>query len=73
MSNRIALGNTEVSPLNQAAEYSTFANSGLRRDPHVVAEVLGADGKSQYQADVTGSQDDRHRRTQTTSRTRSPR
>ncbi len=56
LSNRIALGNTEVSPLNQAAAYSTFANQGLRRDAHTVADVFDASGTSAFQADTEGSQ-----------------
>ena len=56
LSNRIALGNTEVSPLNQASAYSTFANQGLRHDPHVIAEVFDAGGTSAFQADVEGTQ-----------------
>ncbi len=32
----VALGTPEVSPLYQAAAYSTFANQGVRRTPHVV-------------------------------------
>jgi membrane peptidoglycan carboxypeptidase len=56
LSNRIALGNTEVSPLNQASSYSTFANQGLRHTPHVVAEVFDETGKSEYKADTEGTQ-----------------
>ena len=56
LSNRIALGNTEVSPLNQAAAYSTFANQGVRHDAHVVAEVFDDAGKSVFQADTEGTQ-----------------
>ncbi len=56
LSNRIALGTSEVSPVNQAAAYSTFANDGLRHDPHAVAEVFDPDGTSVYKADTEGSQ-----------------
>jgi membrane peptidoglycan carboxypeptidase len=52
MSNRIPLGASEISPLRQAAAYSTFANEGLRVAPHVVAEVVDANGKSVYKAEV---------------------
>ncbi|MFZ0529363.1 MAG: transglycosylase domain-containing protein, partial [Propionicimonas sp.] len=55
-SNRIPLGNSEVSPLSQASGYSTFANQGLHRPAHVVAEVFDAKGRSIYAADTTGSQ-----------------
>ncbi|HOC13292.1 MAG TPA: transglycosylase domain-containing protein [Propionicimonas sp.] len=55
-SNRIPLGRTEVSPLNQASAYSTFANQGVHRTPHVVAEVFDVQGRSIYAADTNGSQ-----------------
>ena len=54
-SNRIPLGRTEVSPLNQASAYSTFANQGVHRTPHVVAEVFDAQGRSIYATDTVGS------------------
>lgn len=56
LSNRIALGNTEVSPLYQAAAYSTFANQGLRHDPHVISEVFDDSGASAFKADTEGTQ-----------------
>jgi membrane peptidoglycan carboxypeptidase len=56
LSNRIPLGNSEVSAVHQAASYSTFANSGLRHDAHVVAEVAGPDGKKEFVADTEGTQ-----------------
>ena len=43
--NRLPLGGqVEVSPLDQAAGYSTFANQGLRVTPHVVAMVEDSHG-----------------------------
>lgn len=44
------LGTPEVSPVYQAAAYSTFANEGVRRTPHVISQVFDAQGKSLYQA-----------------------
>jgi len=50
------LGVPEVSPLYQAAGYSTFANEGVRRAPHVVAKVIDLQGRTLYEADTTGTQ-----------------
>lgn len=50
------LGVPEVSPLYQAAGYSTFANEGVRRAPHVVAKVIDLQGRTLYEADTTGAQ-----------------
>lgn len=55
-SSRIALGIPEVSPLNMAAAYSTFANNGRAIAPHVVREVFDAEGRSIYKADTEGRQ-----------------
>ncbi len=55
LSNRIPLGNTEVSPVNQANSYATFANGGVRHTPHVVAEVFD-NNKSVYKPDTAGEQ-----------------
>jgi len=46
------LGTPEVSPLYQAAAYSTFANNGMRVTPHVVTEVQDASGNVIYSAQV---------------------
>jgi len=48
---RIALGTAEVSPLNQANAYATFANDGTYVAPHVVKEVTDSSGKVLYQAE----------------------
>ena len=56
MSNRIPLGNTEVSPVNQANSYATFANGGVRHNPHVVAEVFDNTNKSLFKGDTSGEQ-----------------
>jgi len=50
------LGVPEVSPLSQAAGYSTFANEGVRRTPHVVGKVIDLQGRTLYEADTTGTQ-----------------
>lgn len=50
------LGTPMVSPIDQASGYSTFANGGVHRPWHVVAEVTNADGQQLYAADTTGSQ-----------------
>ena len=52
----VALGTPEVSPLYQAAAYSTFANDGLRRTPHVVAQVIDSTGKVVYEPNTAGEQ-----------------
>lgn len=48
---RIALGTAEVSPLNQANAYATFANDGTWVAPHVVKEVTDSTGKVLYTAE----------------------
>ncbi len=52
---RIALGTAEVSPLDQASAYSTFANRGIHIPWHVVATVKDSQGKTVY--DATAQQD----------------
>jgi len=47
----IPIGTPEVSPLNQASAYATFANGGVHVAPHVVKEVKDLDGKVLYKAD----------------------
>ena len=47
----IPIGTPEVSPLNQASAYATFANDGTAVQNHVVKEVQNADGKVLYKAD----------------------
>ncbi|MDN5763987.1 MAG: penicillin-binding protein, partial [Microlunatus sp.] len=50
LNSRIALGTAEVSPLDQANAYATFANDGTRVAPHVVKEVADANGTVIYRA-----------------------
>jgi membrane peptidoglycan carboxypeptidase len=47
----IPIGTPEVSPLNQASAYATFANDGVHVQQHVVKEVQDADGKVVYKAE----------------------
>lgn len=49
--NRIALGAAEVSPVNMANAYATFANSGQRNTPHLVARVEDSRGNLLYEAE----------------------
>lgn len=48
---RIALGFNEVSPLNMANAYATFANSGERNQTHMVAKVEDRHGNVIYEAE----------------------
>ncbi|GAA1832754.1 transglycosylase domain-containing protein [Microlunatus capsulatus] len=47
----IPIGTPEVSPLNMASGYATFANDGTAVQNHVVKEVEDADGKVIYKAE----------------------
>jgi membrane peptidoglycan carboxypeptidase len=53
---RVAMGTAEVSPLDNAAGYSTLANDGLRVPTHVVKQVTDRAGKVVYTADTAGVQ-----------------
>jgi penicillin-binding protein 1A len=44
----IALGTSEVSPVELISAYATFANGGLAVSPHVVERIRSADGKTLY-------------------------
>jgi penicillin-binding protein 1A len=44
----IALGTSEVSPLELVSAYATFANGGLAVAAHVVERIRSADGKTLY-------------------------
>ncbi len=46
----IPIGTPEVSPLNQASGYASFANGGVHVAPHVVKEVKDAEGNVLYKA-----------------------
>lgn len=45
----IALGTSEVTPLELVSAYAPFANGGIRVQPHVIARVRTARGKLLYQ------------------------
>jgi len=47
----IALGTEEVSPLEMASLYSTFARSGVRIDPFVITEVEDRSGRTVWDPD----------------------
>ena len=49
----IALGTSEVSPLELVSAYATFANGGLAVSPHVVERIRAADGKTLYDRSLT--------------------
>ena len=44
----IALGASEVTPLEMASAYAAFANGGIGVQPHVITKVRTADGKLIY-------------------------
>lgn len=52
---RIALGTAEVSPLENAAGFATFANDGKYNASHVVAKVTDQAGRVLYQAKAAPS------------------
>jgi membrane peptidoglycan carboxypeptidase len=56
LSNRIPLGNSEISPVNQANAFATIANQGVRHRAHVIAEVFDNAGKSLFKGDTNGEQ-----------------
>lgn len=53
---RIALGNAEVSPLNNASGYATLANGGVYVPAHTVKQVKDASGKVLFTAKTSGKQ-----------------
>ena len=44
----IALGTSEVSPLELVSAYAPFANGGLAVVPHVIERITAANGKVLY-------------------------
>jgi penicillin-binding protein 1A len=52
----LALGTSEVTPLELTSAYAPFANGGLGVTPHIIAAVKTADGKAlfQYKAPSSG-------------------
>ena len=49
---RIPLGAAEVSPIDQANGYATFANAGARNTAHVVKEVTNSEGDVVYRGNA---------------------
>jgi penicillin-binding protein 1A len=47
----VALGAKEVSPLDMAGAYATFANDGVYARPTLVTKIVDADGKVLYEAE----------------------
>jgi membrane peptidoglycan carboxypeptidase len=52
----IALGNKEVSTLELASAYATIAGGGVWHPPHLVSQVVTADGRVLYRARPDGEQ-----------------
>jgi penicillin-binding protein 1A len=47
----LALGATQISPLDQARGYAVFANGGMRVEPYLIERVIGGEGELVYAAD----------------------
>ncbi len=47
----VALGAKEVSPLDLATAYATFANDGIRVEPTAIARIVDGGGRTLYRAD----------------------
>lgn len=47
----LALGTLQVTPLELAAAYATFANGGFRIDPYFIDHIVGPDGKVAWRAE----------------------
>src|SRR5690606_20475238 len=46
----LALGTSQVSPLEMASAYAVFANGGFQVEPYVVQRILGPDGSAVFEA-----------------------
>lgn len=51
----IALGTSEVSPLELVSAYAPFANGGIGVQPHIITKVRGVDGKMLYVRKASGN------------------
>lgn len=49
----IALGTSEVSPLELTSAYAAFMNGGYKATPHIVKRITDPDGKVLYDADYS--------------------
>ncbi len=47
----LALGATQVAPLEMARGYAVFANGGMRVDPYLIDRVIGGEGELIYAAE----------------------
>jgi penicillin-binding protein 1A len=47
----LALGATQVAPLEMARGYAVFANGGMRVDPYLIDRVIGSEGQLIYAAE----------------------
>jgi penicillin-binding protein 1A len=47
----LALGATQVAPLEMARGYATFANGGMHVDPYLIDRVIGGEGELIYTAE----------------------
>lgn len=47
----LALGATQVAPLEMARGYAVFANGGMRVEPYLIDRVIGGEGELIYAAD----------------------
>ncbi len=52
----IAIGDKEVTPVDMASAYATFADNGTYFAPHLVSKVVTADGRVLYDAPNVGEQ-----------------
>ncbi|MDP2300016.1 MAG: penicillin-binding transpeptidase domain-containing protein, partial [Actinomycetota bacterium] len=52
----IALGSQEVTPLEMASAYGTFANGGVHVPPHGIVEVADVTGEVLFTADAQGTE-----------------
>lgn len=47
----LALGATQIAPIEMARAYSTFANGGFKIDPYYIDKVFDGDGKLVFESD----------------------
>eukprot|EP01037_Dinobryon_pediforme_P008244 gene8244-8328_t len=50
----IALGTSEVTPLEMVTAYTPFSNGGIGVQPHIISKVRSAEGNLLYQRKATG-------------------
>jgi membrane peptidoglycan carboxypeptidase len=52
----LTLGTSEVSPMEMAGAYATFANSGKHAQPHLIRAIQDADKKTIFETDIKPAQ-----------------